>query len=350
MFPNPRLLLNESEIFGQNLNQTVVSLPFKGNDDNWYLWGFYRFSEDYWIAVRASAQNFKGIDDLSKLIWTFGLIGVLLSILLGYFIARSITKPVDKLVEFSTGIGKGKLNLAVPSGMKGELKILSDALVSMQQNIADNQKEKEKILAQIAHEIRNPLGGIELLTSLIYESVENNSKHKEYSGKILKEITGLKELITSYLNFSRTAPAMPEKIDIPLIVEETLSYLQNDIKKLNINIKKDLQLKKITFDKIHFRNILLNLLKNSIESINGNGEISIYSGREKNKSVIQITDNGEGIPGEIIDKIFDPFFTTKSSGTGLGLAACRKFCEENGAELSAKNISRGSVFTIIKDN
>jgi two-component system sporulation sensor kinase A len=234
--------------------------------------------------------------------------------------------------------------------MKGELKILSDALVSMRQNIADNQKEKEKILAQIAHEIRNPLGGIELLSSLIYESVENNSKHKEYSGKILKEITGLKELITSYLNFSRTAPAMPEEINIPGIVEETLSYLQNDIEKLNIAVQKDFQLKKITFDKIHFRNILLNLLKNSIESINANGGIMIYSGREKNRSIIQIRDNGGGIPEEIIEKIFDPFFTTKSNGTGLGLAACRKFCEENGALLSAENISHGSVFTIKKES
>jgi signal transduction histidine kinase len=165
--------------------------------------------------------------------------------------------------------------------MKGELKILSDALVLMRINIADNQKEKEKILAQIAHEIRNPLGGIELLNSLIHESVDSNSKNKEYSSKISKEISGLKELITSYLDYSRPSPAMPEEINIPNLVEETLSYLQKDIGRSGVNVKMDLLLKNITFDKIHFRNILLNLLKNSIDSIDENGEIKIYSGSKK---------------------------------------------------------------------
>jgi len=348
--PEPRLLLNENEIFGSSPGKTSVTLPFKGNDKNWYLWGFYRFSNDYWLAVRASASNFEAIDDLSKTIWTFGLAGILISILLGYFIARSITKPINELVEFSTGIGKGNLNLPVPSEMKGELKILSDALVLMRINIADNQKEKEKILAQIAHEIRNPLGGIELLNSLIHESVDSNSKNKEYSSKISKEISGLKELITSYLDYSRPSPAMPEEINIPNLVEETLSYLQKDIGRSGVNVKMDLLLKNITFDKIHFRNILLNLLKNSIDSIDENGEIKIYSGRDKSKNIIRITDNGKGIPEDIINKIFDPFFTTKNNGTGLGLAACKKFCEENSAELIAENLKTGSAFTIIKEN
>ena len=234
--------------------------------------------------------------------------------------------------------------------MKGELKILSDAMILMRENIADNQKEKEKILAQIAHEIRNPLGGIELLNSLIYESVDNNSKNKEYSGKILKEIIGLKELITSYLNYSRPTPAIPEKIYIPELVDETLSYLQMDIRRLNISVKKNLHLENIIFDKIHFRNILLNLLKNSIESINENGEIIIYSCRDKNKQIISIADNGRGIQENILNKIFDPFFTTKNNGTGLGLAACKKFCEENSAELIAENIENGSVFKIIQED
>ena len=346
----PRLLLNEKEIFGSSSGQISVSLPFKGNDDMWYLWGFYRFSDDYWLALRLSASNFEAIDNLSKIIWTFGLVGVLLSILLGYLIAKSITRPVNELVNFSAGIGKGNLKLPVPLEMKGELKILSDAMILMRENIADNQKEKEKILAQIAHEIRNPLGGIELLNSLIYESVDNNSKNKEYSGKILKEIIGLKELITSYLNYSRPTPAIPEKIYIPELVDETLSYLQMDIRRLNISVKKNLHLENIIFDKIHFRNILLNLLKNSIESINENGEIIIYSCRDKNKQIISIADNGRGIQENILNKIFDPFFTTKNNGTGLGLAACKKFCEENSAELIAENIENGSVFKIIQED
>jgi signal transduction histidine kinase len=346
----PRLLLNETEIFSQSNNTVTTSLPFKGNDSNWYLWGYYKFSDEYWLAVRASAANFENINDLAKTIWLFGLIGIILSIILGLWIANSITKPITKLVKFSSGIGKGELNENPPTEMKGELKILSDALVLMRDNIANNQKEKEKILAQIAHEIRNPLGGIELLTSLIHESLSNEEKNKEYSTKILKELSGLKELITSYLNYSRPTPANEEKINIKEIIDEAISFVQNDLAMKNISVNLELNLKEIYFDKIHFRNIILNLLKNSIDSIDKNGEIKISSKGKMNKEFVIFSDNGIGIKEENLAKIFEPFFTTKNSGTGLGLASCKKFCEENSAQIVAENINKGCAFTIIKEN
>jgi len=346
----PRLILNETEIFGLQNNSVIVSLPFKGNDENWYLWGFYKFSDEYWLAVRASASNFESINELSKTIWLFGFIGIMFSIVLGLWTSKSITKPITKLVNFSSGIGKGSLNENPPIKMKGELKILSDALVLMRDNIANNQKEKEKILAQIAHEIRNPLGGIELLTSLIHESLNSEEKNKEYSAKILNELSGLKELITSYLNYSRPTPANVEKIKINELVDEAVSFVQNDLERNNISIKLNNNVSEIYFDKIHLRNIFLNLLKNSIDSIDKNGEIIIESFKKGNKYFIKISDNGVGIEKENLEKIFEPFFTTKNNGTGLGLASCKKFCEENSAKIIAENLTKGCSFTIIKEN
>lgn len=346
----PKLFLNETEIFELKNNSITVSLPFKGNDNNWYLWGFYKFSDDYWLAVRASASNFESINELPKTIWFFGLIGILFSIILGLWISKSITKPITKLVNFSSGIGKGNLNENPPTKMKGELKILSDALVLMRDNIANNQKEKEKILAQIAHEIRNPLGGIELLTSLIHESFNENDKNKEYTAKVLNELAGLKELITSYLNYSRPTQANIEKINIKVLVDESISFVQNELETKNIRVNLDLKLNEIYFDRIHLRNILLNLLKNSIDSIDENGEIIIESFEKGNKYFIKISDNGVGIENENIEKIFEPFFTTKNNGTGLGLASCKKFCEENSAKIITENLAKGSSFTIIKEN
>jgi len=179
--PEARLLINEDEIFRLKVNVSTTSLPFKGNDNNWYLWGFNRLTENYWLAVRESANNFKQIDNLSILIWYFGLVGIALSILLGFIVAKSITQPIRKLVNFSDEIGQGNFNNNVPAKMKGELSILANAMDLMRNNIANNQKEKELILAQIAHEIRNPLGGIELLTNLIHESIDDKNKNKEYT-------------------------------------------------------------------------------------------------------------------------------------------------------------------------
>ncbi|MCB9208160.1 MAG: HAMP domain-containing histidine kinase [Ignavibacteriales bacterium] len=344
----PKLFLNETEIFELQNNSITVSLPFKGNDNNWYLWGFYRFSDDYWLAVRASAVNFESIDNLTKTILLFGLIGVMVSTLLGLWISKSITKPITKLVNFSSGIGKGNLYENPPKKMKGELKILSDALVLMRDNIANNQKEKEKILAQIAHEIRNPLGGIELLTSLIHESFDQKDKNKEYASKILNELSGLKELITSYLNYSRPTPANPEKIKIKELINEVIVFVQKEIEEKSLKVKLDLKSEKIYFDKIHLRNIFLNLLKNSIDSIDKNGEIIIESFMKGRNTIIKISDNGFGIENENLEKIFEPFFTTKNNGTGLGLASCKKFCEENSAKIFAENLTKGCSFTIIR--
>lgn len=347
--PEARLLINENEIFNLKIYATVTSLPFKGNDNNWYLWGFNRLTENYWLAVRETANNFQQIDQLSIIIWYFGLGGIAFSILLGFIVAKSITQPIRKLVKFSDEIGQGNLNKNMPTKMKGELKVLANAMDLMRNNIVSNQKEKEKILAQIAHEIRNPLGGIELLTNLINESTDDINKNKEYTQRILDEISGLKELITSYLNFSRPTPSLPEEINLSKIIEESLSIFEKEINEKNISIKKDFQISSFHFDRTHLRNVLLNLIKNSIESIEENGEITISTFNRNKNNYISIADNGSGIAQKELDKIFEPFFTTKTNGTGLGLASCKKFCEENNAKIEVGNLQQGCKFTIVKE-
>ncbi len=210
----PRLFLNQNEIFNLEIDNSITSLPFKGDDDNWYLWGFYRLSQNHWLAVKESAANFEKVEQLSSIIWYFGFGGILLSIIFGIVVSNSITKPIRKLVTFSGQIGKGNIKANPPENMKGELKVLTDALVKMRNNISNNQKEKEKILAQIAHEIRNPLGGIELLTNLISEEESNNQKKEEYTNRILNEIGELKKLISSYLDYSKPTKPQPELVNL----------------------------------------------------------------------------------------------------------------------------------------
>jgi two-component system, OmpR family, sensor histidine kinase BaeS len=87
-----------------------------------------------------------------------GLGGVILTILAGWFMANAIVKPLNKLIKFSTEIGKGNFNVDSPAAMHGEIKMLSEAMDKMKNELLLNHKERENLLAQIAHEIRNPLG------------------------------------------------------------------------------------------------------------------------------------------------------------------------------------------------
>ena len=346
----PKLFLNQKEIFDLQVDEAATSLPFKGEDGNWYLWGFCKLNEKYWLATRESAARFEKVEEFSTLFWYVGFGGTLLTILISLFVARRITKPIDKLVTFSSEIGKGDFKTFAPEGMKGEFEILTKAMDAMKHNLAENHKEREKILAQIAHEIRNPLGGIELLANLTRENLNGDVKNKEYLDRILKEVNGLKSLITSYLNYSRLVPVKPVWVGFPKLLNEVKDIFKKQLSEKDIHLTLDSGINIIYFDEDHLRQILINLIVNSIDSVSSGGIIRMTSSYKNKQWVISVSDNGNGIKEKDLLYIFDPFFTTKKDGTGLGLAISRKLCIENKAGIFAQNNpDKGTTFIILKD-
>ena len=296
------------------------------------------------------------------------------NILLSFWVAGKITKPIESLVSFSGEIGKGNFKVTAPGAMKGEFDILAKAMDKMKQNLAENHKEREKILAQIAHEIRNPLGGIELLANLAKENLSNQSvialqeknrsgdsfsdiefasqldKNNEYLNKILKEVNVLKSLITAYLSYSRPLPAKPTWVDLPELLIQVKDIFNEQIKEKNINLTINSEINLILFDEDHLRQIIINLVANSLESVSGGGIIRIKSFYKNSQWIVSVSDNGQGIAQENLSHVFEPFFTTKKNGTGLGLAVSRKLCQENKAEIYVENNSnKGATFTLVKD-
>ena len=347
----PGLLLNQKEILELSNHSTTATLPFKGDDGNWYLWAFYRLDDNLWLGMQESANQLKKVEELSLLFWYIGLAGILVTVILGFIVARSITKPIDRLTKFSFQIGKGDLNTQLPENIKGELKILSDAMDKMRKDILRSHKEKEEMLAQIAHEIRNPLGSIELMANLTKEDILSGKSNYDYLNKILLEISDLKSLITSYLNYSRPYLAKPENVDLNKLIDDIFSLFKEQLAKKNIQFDKQIQNEKILFDPGHLKQIFINLISNSIDSISEKGSIKLKSDINGEMCQIKIRDTGKGISEENLNNIFNPFFTTKKNGTGLGLAICRKLCEQNDAQIEVKNKHEsGCEFIITKRN
>ncbi len=347
----PGLLLNQTEILELSNQSTTVTLPFKGDDGDWYLWAFYRLDNNLWLGMQESANQLKRVEELSLLFWYIGLAGILVTIILGFIVARSITKPIDRLTKFSFQIGKGDFNTQLPEDIKGELKILSDAMDKMRKDILRSHKEKEEMLAQIAHEIRNPLGSIELMANLTKEDIISGKSNYDYLNKILLEISDLKSLITSYLNYSRPYLAKPENVDLNKLIDEIFSLFKEQLAKKNIQFDKQIRNEKILFDPGHLKQIFINLISNSIESISEKGSIKLKSDINGEMSQIKIRDTGKGISEENLNNIFNPFFTTKKNGTGLGLAICKKLCQQNDAQIEVNNKhERGCEFIITKRN
>ncbi len=350
----PLLFLNQKEISDLLPDQSAVSLPFKGDDNEWYLWGFFRLDNNYWLALKENAVKLERVEEFAAEFFYLGAGGIILTLLIAWFVAYRITKPIDQLVEFSNKIGKGDYIVHAPENTHGELKILAQSMDKMKTDIEAHNKEKENMLAQIAHEIRNPLGGIELLANLTKEDMVKESNHfsvsTEYLDKIICEINSLKSLITSYLNFSRPLPADPGWIDVDKFLKEIEDNFKTNLLRKNIKFNFKTNVEKIWFDQSHLKQIFINMMTNSIESLKDNGNISISILKEERKWKIIFSDNGPGIEEKNLSKVFEPFFTTKKEGTGLGLAICKKLCVENKAGLKVENNKeKGLTFTIIKD-
>lgn len=349
--PEPALLLNRREIHQLEIGHSTTSIPFKGKDGLWYLWGFYRIDRNYFIGVQENAARLAKVDRLSVIFWGIGLGGVLLTIFAGWLLAGTLSKPIERLVAFSRRLGEGDFSAPMPENIRGELRVLAAALDNMRQSLARNQREKEKMLAQIAHEIRNPLGGIELLAGLVKEDLQSANHSTAYVEKILKEISALKELISAYLNYSRPQPAQPEWVQVSEQVEELKILFRDQLAQKKITLLNKTTDQKIRFDPNHFRQVLLNLIGNSLETMEDGGKIVVSASGNRHQKIVRVSDTGPGIDPQQLNRIFDPFFSTKAEGTGLGLAICKKLCAENRAHISvSNNRERGCTFSIIQEN
>ncbi len=345
--PTPALILNRREILELNAGKSFTSEPFRGQDGAWYLWGFYRINDDHFLGIREQASRLARVDQLSRIFWIIGGVSVLLTLVAGWFLAGVISRPVDSLVTFSRELGKGNFESPAPPAIAGELQILGNALDKMRTDLANRNREKEEMLAQIAHELRNPLGGIELLAGLIKEDMEKNKSETRYVNKILDEIHQLKSLVNEYLKYSRPILAHPAAVKPGEIMEEINMSLQSRLWEKKITMDYSDNTIAIWFDPGHLRQILLNLIVNSIEASPVHGKINIRTEQNEDDAIIKITDEGKGILPDEETKIFEPFYSSKENGTGLGLSICRKLCLENHAEIGVRNNpGKGCTFFI----
>jgi len=181
------------------------------------------------------------------------------------------------------------------------------------------------LAAGMAHEIRNPLGTIRGLADLINEETSQDSDIKNYADIIAKESERLNGVVNELLNFARPSVESPQPVDINDVVKEALILVNREITD-GIEIMEDYHpfLPAATVERKKMIQVFINLLMNAFEAAPKEGGVVKISTRHKTNEesgniVIEIADNGRGIPQAQRDRIFDPFYTTKDTGTGLGL-------------------------------
>ncbi len=206
-----------------------------------------------------------------------------------------------------------------------------------------------QVVAEITHEIKNPLmliGGF--ATQLIRETEDDKSLKK--LDIIADEVSRLESLLKELRDLYMPRVLNIEEIDLNSLLREVYSLVKGDCeaKKINAEIKTDNKPVIIEADRARLEQVFLNLIKNSIESMENGGNLSVQPKLIGDMVEITIADDGIGIPEDYQEKIFSPFFTTKKQGTGLGLSISKSIIEENrGSSLSLKSEEgKGTVFKI----
>ncbi len=239
-----------------------------------------------------------------------------------------------------------------------QLKKQSDKLAEIEDQLraAERLSVLGELTASLAHEVRNPLGSIWGVVEILKDDCFKSGKSSEFMDILISEVKRLNQVVENYLNLARKPQLTKQACNLAFISRSVMYLLNHKAQKQGVVFKHDFPSHPIEIiaDENQLRQILINLILNSISAMPGGGEI-IIRGREMpsqtagKSDTVQLTvaDTGQGMSQETIDKIFTPFFTTKNTGTGLGLNIIKRIIDQNKWKIDVTSTPlQGTEFTI----
>lgn len=214
----------------------------------------------------------------------------------------------------------------------------------------DRMKELGEMAASVAHEIRNPLGGIRGYASLLKRNLEKSKHLQDMAEYIIEGTKTLERLVNNVLHFSRPINAELEIIDICPILKEIYNFIKIDPsfpKSISLEAHIPNETVKVAVDKALLKSAILNLIVNAMQAIEDEGRITLSLLKQNKTCSITVSDTGCGIDKNDLENIFSPFFTTKPSGNGLGLSETYKIIEALLGNIDVRStVDIGTTFTI----
>lgn len=231
--------------------------------------------------------------------------------------------------------------------MAKELRFKNEALRRSERLAALGQ-----MAAGLAHEIRNPLGGIALYASRLEGELSDRPDARKAAGKISQGVRSLNRLVSEILDF-----AQEDRLDrAPCEMDSILTSVMEQVRLWSaetgatITIAPDARAWVVDCDRDRMQQVLTNLLINAVQAAGPSGDVRLAArSLEGDAGVeIEVCDDGPGIPEDRIGRIFNPFYTTKSTGTGLGLAIAHRIVEAHGGTIVATNRAEGGARFVVR--
>ena len=211
--------------------------------------------------------------------------------------------------------------------------------------------------AQVAHEIRNPLGSISLNLDLIGEELNAaaNSQTRSFEEcrvllrEMRSQVVRIHQVLQEYLQFGRMPKSKRAALSLKGLFEEKLSFLQPLLDEKHVQLRKafDADLPPVHGDPEQLWEAFLNVIRNAVDAMPNGGNLTVNTKKNGTKALVSISDDGRGMTHEEARNLFVPFFTTKSDGTGLGLAHTQQIVNEHGGKIDCTtSMGKGSTFSI----
>jgi len=325
------------------------SILFEGIDGEPTMTGFSPLSVQGKVvggsAVDGSASFLGAIRALNRRLLQTALIASIATVVLALLLSKTITRPIARLVRSSEQIGRGRYEDPIPTLGKSEIGVLSETMESMRVNVVERERELKAMVAGVAHEIRNPLGGIQLFVELLGEETADLPAASGHVDKIRREVRYLNDIVDRFLEYARPNEPHREAVDVLPVLREISASIEPELGRRSVALSLPGENWTVTVDPNHFKRMSLNLIQNAAQAMPEGGTISIRGSVKGALLQLEFSDTGGGIRPENRERIFSPFFTTREKGTGLGLSIVRQLAEANGGRvLLLKSDGKGTVF------
>lgn len=214
----------------------------------------------------------------------------------------------------------------------------------------DRMKELGEMAATVAHEIRNPLGGIRGYAALLFRDLRDQPNLQEMAANILEGTKSLEKIVSTILHYSKQVEIQAQTLDLGAFLKQVGKFVKVD-PAFPGNVRMSLHIPDIPalvpFDPVALKSALLNLIFNAIQAMPQGGELTISLLMMASTCQINIADTGVGIEDEQLSMLFSPFYTTKKGGNGLGLVETQKIIQAHLGAIDVRSkVGKGSTFTI----
>lgn len=213
-----------------------------------------------------------------------------------------------------------------------------------------------EMAAGVAHEIRNPLGGIRLYASLLERDLKDRPEQLDMVKKLEAGVRNLDRVVGDILTFAGDAESNFQVIQLSEILESVYAQTAHKATEHQINLDFDPAADSIELycDQVQIERALINLVHNAIEAAPDNGHVWVKNSQDQEELTfgngfchVSVEDDGSGIDPQLMQRVFNPFFTTKHTGTGLGLAIVHRIAEANGGRVTVGQSTNGGAAFIL---